>query len=148
KILAVVFLIILPVIFLPKPQIENRRLPKWLECLIFFFIGIYGGMIQVGVGFILLASLNLVENFNLIKANAAKVFIIFCYTVIAVGLFAFSSKIIWVYGIILALGNATGGYLGVLIAVKGGEKIIKIILTLAILTTFLKLVGIIQLPSF
>ncbi|MDN5354172.1 MAG: uncharacterized protein PWQ09_928 [Candidatus Cloacimonadota bacterium] len=148
KILAGIFLFILVVMFIPKPNLQKRKLPKAIEFLIFFFIGIYGGLIQAGVGFIFLATLNLVGNFNLVKANAVKVFIVLCYTIIAVIIFALSKKIVWVYGLILALGTSLGAFIGVHTAVKGGEKAVKIVLTIAVVAASLKLLGIIQIPTF
>jgi len=90
KLLGVMLILILVLIFKPKRKANTARrsLPKWLEVLIFFCVGLYGGFIQVGVGFILLATLNLVEDFNLIRANAVKVFIVMCYTFFAVIVFA------------------------------------------------------------
>lgn len=148
KILAVIFLFILVVMFLPKPNLQKRKLPKAIEFLIFFFVGIYGGLIQAGVGFIFLATLNLVESFNLVKANAVKVFIVLCYTIIAVIIFTLSQKIVWMYGLILAVGTSLGAFIGVHTAVKGGEKVVKVILTIAVVTASLKLLGVIQIPTF
>ena len=148
KILALIFLLILVTIFLPKLKLNERKLPKWVEFIIFFFVGIYGGLIQAGVGFIFLATLNLVESFNLVKANAVKVFIVLCYTIIAVIVFALSEKIVWLHGFILAIGTTIGAFIGVHAAVKGGEKVVKLVLTIAVVAASLKLLGIIQLPTF
>lgn len=43
-----------------------------LRFFIFFAIGFYGGFIQIGVGFFLLAGLVLGCGFDLLKANARK----------------------------------------------------------------------------
>ena len=99
----------------------------------------------MGVGFILLATLNLIENYDLVNANAVKVFIVLCYTVFAVIIFAISGKILWLHGLILALGNSLGAYLGVKAAIKKGEKAVKIVLAVAITIACLKLFGILKL---
>ena len=49
--------------------------PSVLQYVIFFFVGLYGGFIQMGVGFFMLAALVLGAGFDLVKANAIKVFI-------------------------------------------------------------------------
>jgi len=147
KILGIVFLFILVIMLRPHKQ-KNRFtkvLPKWLEFLIFLVVGFYGGFIQAGVGFIFLATLNLIEEFSLIKANAVKVFIIMCYTLFAVLIFAISGKIIWKYGLILSAGNLIGAYIGVKAAIKKGEKFVKLVLTVAIFIACLKLFGIMKL---
>ena len=147
KILAFVFIIILILMLKPhkKRSSLTQKLPKWLEFIIFLIVGFYGGLIQVGVGFIFLATLNLVEEFNLIKANAVKVFIIMCYTIFVVIVFAFSGKVIWKYGLVLAAGNSLGAFIGVKAAITRGEKFVKIVLTIAIFIACLKLFGILKL---
>ena len=102
-------------------------------------------MIQVGVGFIFLATLNLVEEFDLIKANAVKVFIVMSYTVFVVIIFAFSGKVIWKYGLVLAAGNSVGAFIGVKAAITRGEKFVKIVLTVAVIIACLKLFGVFKL---
>ncbi|RLC56632.1 MAG: hypothetical protein DRH89_05250 [Candidatus Cloacimonadota bacterium] len=147
KILAFVFIIILILMLKPhkKRSSLTQKLPKWLEFIIFLIVGFYGGLIQVGVGFIFLATLNLVEEFNLIKANAVKVFIIMSYTIFVVIVFAFSGKVIWKYGLVLAAGNSIGAFIGVKAAITRGEKFVKIVLTIAIFIACLKLFGILKL---
>lgn len=146
KILGIAFIFILIMVLKHKQKKTYARvLPKWLEFIIFLMVGFYGGFIQVGIGFILLGTLSLVENFSLVRANAVKVFIIFCYTIFAVIIFTFSHKIIWLYGLILAIGNIIGAWIGVHSAVKHGDRIVKIVLATAIFIACLKLFGILKL---
>lgn len=147
KILAVVFVVILIVMLRPQKNSSTitKRLPRWLEFIIFLIVGFYGGLIQVGVGFVFLATLNLVEEFDLIKANAVKVFMIMCYTIFVVIIFTISGKVIWKYALILSVGNMIGAFIGVKAAISGGEKLVKIILTIAILIACLKLFGVFKL---
>jgi hypothetical protein len=146
-VLGIVFIFILIMMLRPKNNSENSRtsLPKWAELLIFSGVGLYGGFVQAGVGFIFLATLNLVESFNLVKANAAKVFIVLCYTVFSLIVFASSGKIMWGYGLLLAAGNVIGAYIGAASAIKKGEQIVKIVLAIAIAFACLKLFGVIQI---
>ena len=145
KILGAAFIFILIMILIPQKKIKNTyNVPKWIEILIFFGIGFYGGFIQAGIGFIFLIALNFFKKFNLLKANATKVFIIFCYTVFAVIIFQFSGKIIWKYGVILAVGNMIGAFVGVKSAIKGGEKLIKVVLSISIILAVMKLFGIFE----
>ena len=147
KVLGVVLILMLVLIFRPKKKVaaERKSIPKWLEIFIFFCVGLYGGFIQAGVGFIFLATLNLVENFNLVRANAVKVFIVMCYTFFAVIVFAVSGKIIWGYGLLLAAGNMIGAFIGVRAAVKKGAGFVKIVITVAVIIACLKLFGIFTL---
>ena len=142
KILGVVFIIILLMMIRKPGKKRSTRLPRWIEFIIFLGVGFYGGFIQAGVGFIFLATLNLIEHYDLISANAVKVFIILCYTAVAVLIFALSDKIVWQYGLVMAAGNSLGAFIGVRTAVIGGEKIIKTVLIAAITIACLKLFGV------
>lgn len=145
-VLGIVFLFMIVQLFLPKKiKKEERKTPRWLESLLFLFVGFYGGAIQVGVGLLFLIILNRFSNINLVKSNAIKVSIVLGYTIPVVVIFAVNNLIIWKYGLILAAGNMTGAYLGVKTAVKGGEKIIKGILLFAMIFASLKLFGILNI---
>lgn len=146
KVLGIVFLLILIMMLKPKSKREFKKLPKTLEFIIFLIVGFYGGFIQAGIGFILLATLNLVEKFSLVKANAVKVFIVMCYTIPAVVVFAVSGMLeFWYFGLILAAGNVIGTFIGVRAAIKQGDKIVKIVLATAIILACLKLFGVFKL---
>lgn len=147
KVLGAVLIFVLIMIFRPKKKagIEHKKIPVWLEIIIFFGVGFYGGFVQAGVGLLFLATLNLVEDFNLVRANAVKVFIVMCYTFFAVLVFAFSGKIIWQYGLLLAAGNMLGALIGVHAAVKKGAGFVKIVIAIAVVIACLKLFGVLKL---
>ncbi|MBU4203275.1 MAG: sulfite exporter TauE/SafE family protein [Acidobacteria bacterium] len=110
---------------------ESRS--HWLIYPSLVFIGFYGGILQVGVGFLFMAALYHFLDQNLVRVNMHKVFIVLVYTLPALGVFILTGNINWKYGLALAGGNALGGYWGARAAVKGGEKFIRIILAVAIL---------------
>jgi uncharacterized membrane protein YfcA len=68
-----------------------------------------------------------------------KVFIILLYTIAALAVFALTGHVNWTYGLILAGGNALGGWWGAQAAVKGGERFIRIVLALGIILIALRL---------
>ena len=118
---------------------EHPPIPYWVQVIIFFFVGIYGGFIQAGVGFFLLTSLVLGSGFELVKANSLKLFIILLYTPIALLIFFLHGDVdIWM-GLLLAAGNMVGAYIGVNIAVKWGAKFLRYMLLAAILIAAIKL---------
>ena len=106
-------------------------------------IGFYGGFIQIGVGFLLMASLYYLLQVNLIRVNMHKVFIVFIYTIPALLVFILTYNINWTFGVVLSLGMAIGGWWGAKIVVKGGEKIIRIVLICAMFIMAVKLLGLI-----
>src|SRR5688572_499339 len=68
----------------------------------FFFLGIYGGFVQAGIGFLVIAVLSVVNRFNLVKSNYVKVFAAIVYTAVSVAVFAWEGKIVWLTGLVLA----------------------------------------------
>ena len=101
--------------------------------------GFWGGFIQLGVGFILMPILNRVMGLDLVRTNKHKVFIIAVYTIAALSVFASQIELMWVVGIVLALGNAIGGYLGAHFAVTKGEGLIRLVLNLVLVAFIIKL---------
>ena len=102
-------------------------------------VGCYGGFIQLGVGFIIMAVLNRVMGLNLVLVNMHKTFIIMNYTLVALAVFAFRVDILWLLGICLALGNAIGGWLGASYTIRKGEHAIKIVLNIVLTIFIIKL---------
>lgn len=113
---------------------------KVIAAVAFFFIGIYGGFIQAGVGLLIITALRLLTGMDLVRTNAIKVFVIFFYTVVALGIFIFKGKVDWYLGPTLAVGNACGAWLGSHWAVAKGEKWIRVVLIVAVCAFAIRLV--------
>lgn len=129
-----------------KDQSEQvMQKASWIQIFIFFLIGMYGGFIQAGVGFFLLAGLVLGAGLDLVKANAIKVLIVLFYTPFALGIFMYHKQVDYSLGLILAVGNMLGAYIGARVAVSWGPKFVRVILLLAILGSSLKLLGVFDL---
>jgi hypothetical protein len=149
RILAVAMIVILiTVVFDSKRWIKQtsfemtprRRVVSWV---VFFLIGIYAGAIQAGVGFFIIASLVMIAGRNLVVTNAYKVLIVAFCTVVALVIFIARGQMNWIYGIILAVGNGVGGWIGGRTAAEKGEKIVKIVLTVMLLFVAGQYLGII-----
>ena len=107
--------------------------------LLMVLAGFYGGFIQAGIGFILIAIMNGVMKIDLLRTNMHKVFIVALYTLAAIGIFAWQGKIDWVTGFILMVGMSAGGWIGSNLAVKKGESFIRAVLYTAIVCMSIKL---------
>ena len=105
----------------------------------FFFIGIYGGFIQAGIGFIVIAVLGVVNHFTLVKTNYVKVFAAIIYTGVSVIVFAMEGKIIWETGLILSIGHALGGWYASRWSVGAGEIWIKRVMIVSLLVMAISL---------
>ncbi|GAA4277485.1 sulfite exporter TauE/SafE family protein [Aquimarina mytili] len=145
KILAIVMVVVVFfMVFKPKVKIEDlveRTKGKylWLSILAFFFIGFYGGFIQAGVGIFILLALTSINYMGLVKANAVKVLVVFIYTIGALAIFMYNKQIDYLYGLILALGNASGGWIASRWSVKKGDGIVKIFLIVMVIAMAIKL---------
>ena len=145
KILAVVMIIVVFVMtFKPKVNIKNlaeRTTGKhlWISVIVFFFIGIYGGFIQAGVGIFILLALTSINYLNLVTSNAVKVLVVFIYTFGALVIFAYNNQIDYLYGLVLALGNATGGWIASRWSVKKGDGLVKVFLVIMVTAMAIKL---------
>lgn len=110
-----------------------------IGAIVFFFIGIYGGFVQAGIGFLVIGTLSVVNNMNLVKINYIKVFVAILYTSISVLVFAYEGKIVWTTGLVLAIGHALGGWYASRWSVKAGEVWIKRIMIASVLAMAIKL---------
>ena len=108
---------------------------------VMFAIGFYGGFIQVGVGLLIMAGLYHVMKMNLVFVNMHKVFITLIFTIPALLIFMWTDNVDWLLGLVLAAGNAVGGWWSARISVRGGEKVIRYIMIVAIFIIALKLFG-------
>ena len=118
----VIFLVAATVVVRPRRWLEEgppRLSPFWLT-VVFFLIGTYGGFVQVGVGFLLLAGLVLGGGLELIKANGVKVVIIAAYTALALPVFLLAGQVDLLLGLVMAAGNVSGAYTGARLAVEKG----------------------------
>lgn len=109
---------------------------------VFFFIGIYGGFLQAGVGFLIIVALSVINRMSLVKSNNIKSIVTFFLTIVALSMFALSGKIDWKYGLILAVGQSAGGWMGSHWSVKKGESWIRRVLLVMIILMALKLLGV------
>lgn len=91
----------------------------------FTAIGFYGGFVQAGVGFLLLAGLVLGGGLDLVSGNAAKVVLILGFTIVALPVFVVAGQVALVAGGVLAIGNMTGAWIASNLAVAKGAGWIR-----------------------
>ena len=145
KLLAIIMLFVVAVIvFKPKAsslQLPERLTGKYLFYAIigFFFIGIYGGFINAGIGFVIILFLNNVNRLSLMKTNVTKVSLVFIYTCGALALFAYNGKVDWSTGFVLAIGTSIGAWWSSRWSVDKGEGVIKIAMVIMVSLMSIKL---------
>jgi len=123
-----------------RPELLDRR-PGWMQFLIFFLIGIYGGFIQAGVGIFLLAGLVLGAGYELVRANAVKNLIVMVFTFFALAVFVINDQVEWLPGFVLALGNMLGAWVAARMAIEKGADFVRWILIAVIIISATVLLG-------
>jgi len=141
------FVIVKPSVWLKERKHLTEKPVSWIEVIIFFFIGIYGGFIQIGVGYYLLAGIVLGSGFDLVKANAIKVYIVLIYTLAAIVVFVLNNQVHWQYGLIHSMGNIIGAWIGSRMAIKKGVEFVRWVIILVILVFSADLLGIISIKE-
>ncbi|MDL2312126.1 sulfite exporter TauE/SafE family protein [Bacteroidales bacterium OttesenSCG-928-B11] len=145
----VILLVGLMLVFKPdrwlkeKEQLLSRPI-QWWHYLLMFGIGIYGGFIHVGIGYMLLTFLVLASGNELVKANAMKNFLVLAYIPFSLVVFAMQGHVNWKFGLIHAIGNIIGAQIGSMIALKKGATLIRYIMLILIVVVILQLFGFIN----
>lgn len=149
-----VILLVMLIFILFKPQnlikeqtdLVNKKL-NWKQYLLFFFIGLYGGFIHVGIGYFLLSALILGAGYELVKANAVKVLIVLVYTPFSLAVFIWNDMIDYKMGFSLAIGTSIGAFIASRMAVKKGAEFVRWVIVVIILFTSAHLFGIVDFKS-
>jgi uncharacterized membrane protein YfcA len=110
-------------------ELENRKscFDSKLTFFTTFAAGFYGGFIQAGVGFVLIATFVGVLNYDLLRANAMNMVATAIFTSIALLIFIFRDQVAWLPGLLLGVGSIAGAQIGVRFAVEVKAKTLKIL---------------------
>jgi hypothetical protein len=94
------------------------------------------------VGIFLLAGLVLSVGYDLVRANAVKVVIILLFTISAMAVFVMNDQVWWGIGLLLAIGNAAGGWVAARMAVERGAVFVRWLLIAVVSVSALQLLGV------
>lgn len=119
----------------------------WIQSVIFFVIGVYGGFVQVGVGYFILAGVVLGAGYDLVKANAIKVWIVLLYTPLALIVFILHDQVRWDYGFIHAIGNIIGAFIASRYAVSWGVNFVRWVVIIVIIVFASDLLGFVNIKE-
>jgi uncharacterized membrane protein YfcA len=145
RILAIIMVVVVVLTIIDNRPKKHARVEKLgvlhqsIGVISFFFVGIYGGFIQAGVGFLMIPILTSVNGFSLVKTNSAKVFVSLFFTLSALAIFIYEDQIDWAWGLWLAFGNSLGGWIASRWSVNKGDVWIKRFLAVAVMGMAIKL---------
>lgn len=101
---------------------------KPLGFVALFGCGLYGGLVQGGVGFLLIAALAGVLRYDLVRTNALKMVATGVFGAVSIVVFVIADLIAWVPAIVLAIATIVGAHVGVRYAIKVDPKTFRWIL--------------------
>jgi len=153
KAMAVIMILMLGFIFY-KPQLWLKGQASLIDkkispfiMFVFFLIGIYGGFIHVGIGYLLLMGVVLGAGYDLVKANAIKVFIVLMYVPFSLAVFIYNGQVNYLYGFVLAIGNVLGAVLASRLAIENGARFIRWVIVFVVAFTAANVFGLIDIKS-
>ncbi len=119
-------ILVRPSVVMAGPDEQPRKVgdsPRgWLGLAV---AGFYGGFVQAGVGFVLIAALAGVLRYDLVRANALKLLCTASFTVVALAIFIWQGLVDWLPALILAVATMVGARLGVGLALQISQKTLK-----------------------
>ena len=121
------------------PEGEPLSPPKRTAAL--FFVGIYGGFLQAGVGFLLIWAISGGCKKTLREANVLKITVVAFYTMASLALFASFGLVDWTAAFALALGSVIGGNAGARFNLNADQRIIRWILTAVVMISSAKMMA-------
>ena len=104
----------------------------WFVVTGFFIVGLYGGFIQAGVGFLVLA-ITSAAGLDLVRGNAVKLLTVMLLTLLSLAVFAGAGQVDWPRGLALAVGNWGGAVIGVRLAVLKGHLWLQQVVTVTVI---------------
>lgn len=139
-VLMTLFTFLKPTAILPRP-VGNYSLRRWaLLWLLFFGVGLYGGFIQAGVGFLIIAAM-VFTGYDLVAGSATKSFVILLLTCVSLAIFWAGGKVQVVPGVALGCGSMLGAFIGSHVTIaKGNDFIRKFVVAMVILSAIFLLV--------
>ncbi len=121
-----------------KLKEHSKEKELWIAILISLLIGFYDGFIGPGAGSFLILSFIAFLGFDFLHASAYAKMVNLATNLGSITLFIIKGKIIWMVAIPMAISNAVGGALGARLAIKKGNRFIRIIFLLIVLATLFR----------
>lgn len=136
----VMLVLLVPMLRRRDPAQPRRPLAPLPRTLLFFGIGAFGGAFQAGVGILLLYALS-AGGADLVRSNAVKVVLNFCFSLLVLPIFVSAQQVALPEALALGAGFAGGGWIGPRVAVRGGERVIRPVLALAVVALAGRMLG-------
>jgi uncharacterized membrane protein YfcA len=105
------------------PKLSINKPVNWKTYLLFFFIGIWAGMIVLDTASFILFTLTLHLGYDLIKANAIKSALCLIISFVSLIVFEYEGMLDWKVGLIISIGSLLGGFIGSKFAISENSRV-------------------------
>lgn len=134
--LVALVMLVRPAAVVPDDEADPNTLrERPLGALGLFGAGLYGGFVQAGVGFVLLAVLGGLLRYDLLRANALKLTCTLVFGIVALAVFVARGQVVWLPALLLAAATVLGSLLGVRFSMKVEPHVLRWILFACVLAT-------------
>jgi uncharacterized protein len=117
----------------PRPRAQA------IGALIALAIGAYDGFFGPGTGTFLIVAFSSLLGHGLARASADAKVVNFASNLASVTLFALKGVVLWKVALPMAAAQFTGAWLGAHVAVKGGDKVVRVVVLCVVAALVLKL---------
>lgn len=143
KIVGVIIVLMLPLLFLRKElgikRTETSKTKKAIGYLLYILVAVFGGFFGGGAGTLIFYVFMVFYGLTIIEANATGTVPWFLLSLAGFIIFAFHGLINYPIGIALFLGMLVGGRMGAHTAIKKGNQWVKILFTIIVIISGIKL---------
>ena len=127
----------------PDSTLQLNLKTYLVSILAAFIIGMYDGFYGPGTGTFLIIAFTVFGQMNVSTSNAQAKVINLTTNITSLTIFLLNGQVLFSLGIVAAICNMIGGYLGAGLVMQKGRRIVKPAILLVLLLLFLKILGII-----
>jgi uncharacterized protein len=139
QIVSILMIVMIMFSFYKPKQTETSNKPIFtpmrngISFVGFFFVGLYGGFIQAGVGYLMILILRGVHKMSLKDIASIRVTVVFMFIIMPVTMFITNHQINWSYAIVLAFSVSFGGFIGTHWNIKSNDQAIKKVVAISVI---------------
>jgi hypothetical protein len=111
-----------------------------------FVLGAYDGFFGPGVGTMLIVAFVLIYGDPLTRASGNAKVVNLASNVAAFALFAWRGNIVWAIALPMAAANFVGAWVGAHVAIKGGDRFIRVVVLVVVAALVVKLASDLRAP--
>jgi uncharacterized protein len=138
NIIGIALIVLIPTLFIKKASLQpGHRTKPWIVAgfILYTIFSFLQTLIGTGIGSLLVVILMLLFGLGALEANATKRVAQSVQAFLLFGLLAIQGLVWWAYGIAALIGAVIGNHIGSHIAIRKGDRFVKVMLAVVMLTS-------------